>query len=104
VKISNRAQSMLTLALAVMLLLIVADPALAAGTVKTKVNDFVCSVLDIVNAVGYAVVFIAIFIFGYQVGFGGKRPTEAAPVLVGGLIIGIAGVIAEFFVAGGSSC
>jgi hypothetical protein len=95
---------MLTLALAVMLLLIVADPALAAGTVKTKVSTFMCDVLGIVNVVGYAVVFIAIFIFGYQVGFGGKRPTEAAPVLVGGLIIGIAGTLAQFFVPAGTIC
>lgn len=74
------------------------DPAWAGGTVKTSVSTFTCSVLDIVVVVGRVIVTIAIFIFGYQVSFGGKRPTEAAPVLVGGLIIGIAGEIATFFV------
>jgi TrbC/VIRB2 pilin len=103
-KTSIRTQSLLTFALAVMLLLVIAEPALAGGTVKTKVSTFMCDVLAIVNVAGLAIVTIAIFIFGYQVAFGGKRPTEAAPVLVGGLIIGISGTLASFFVPGGAAC
>lgn len=80
------------------------DPAWAGAAVKTKVSAFTCSVLDIVVVIGRVIVTIAIFIFGYQVSFGGKRPTEAAPVLVGGLIIGIAAEVAAFFVPGTAAC
>jgi len=105
VNLSHKTQVVLTFALAALLLLCVADPAFAGGgTVKTKVSDFMCQVLAIVNVAGLAIVTIAIFIFGYQVAFGGKRPTEAAPVLVGGLIIGISGTLASFFVPGGTAC
>lgn len=101
---SQKTETVLTIALAVMLLMVVADPAFAGASVKTKVSEFMCSVLGIVNVVGWAIVTIAIFIFGYQVSFGGKRPTEAAPVLVGGLIIGISGTIASFFIPGSTAC
>jgi type IV secretion system protein VirB2 len=104
VNLSHRTQTALTVTLAALLILFVADPAFAGGTVKTKVSDFMCQVLSIVNVAGLAIVTIAIFIFGYQVAFGGKRPTEAAPVLVGGLIIGISGTLASFFVPGGTAC
>jgi hypothetical protein len=80
------------------------DPAWAGSTVKNKVQTFTCDILGIVVVAGRVVVTVAIFIFGYMVSFGGKRPTEAAPVLVGGLIIGIAGELAAFFVPGGSDC
>ena len=80
------------------------DPAWAGSTVEKSVSTFTCQVLDIVQIVGRVIVTIAIFIFGYQVSFGGKRPTEAAPVLVGGLIIGIAGELAAFFVPNTAAC
>jgi type IV secretion system protein VirB2 len=100
-----RAQMFAFMALvAVLMMAFFIDPAWAGAAVKAKVADFTCQVLGVVVVIGRVIVTIAIFIFGYQVSFGGKRPTEAAPVLVGGLIIGIAGEIAIFFVPGGAAC
>jgi hypothetical protein len=91
-------RALLNLAFCLFIFVALVEPAFAA-TPKAQVGTFVCDVLAIVRVVGYAIVAIAVFVFGYQVSFGGKRPSEAAPILIGGIIIGISGIIAEFLVA-----
>jgi hypothetical protein len=99
---SVNARTLLNLACCLLILVALVEPAFAAGAggaTKTQVSTFVCDILGIVRVVGYAVVAIAVFVFGYQVSFGGKRPSEAAPILVGGIIIGISGILSEFLVS-----
>lgn len=69
-------------------LLTFTDSAFAVGAAGAKVKTFTTDIITVLSAIGIAIATIAVFIFGYQVSFGGKRPQEAAPILVGGLLIG----------------
>lgn len=62
--------------------------------VKTKSATFVDSINQVLSPLGIGIATISVFVFGYQVSFGGKSPSAAAPILVGGLIIGAAAAIA----------
>jgi type IV secretion system protein VirB2 len=64
----------------------------AEGLNKTG-DDFIKMILGLTGMIGGGIATIAVFIFGYQVSFGGKSPQQAAPVLIGGLIIGAAAAI-----------
>lgn len=79
---------------------VICNPAFAAGSggpTATGLNStgtsFITLITGLLGVIGGGIATIAVFIFGYQVSFGGKSPAQAAPVLIGGLIIGAAAAI-----------
>lgn len=88
---------------AVLVLMLTTEQAYAvqSGTaLSTTASTFVTSITGALTPVGIGIATIAIFIFGYQVSFGGKSPAAAAPVLIGGVIIGAASLLAGTLVGG----
>jgi type IV secretion system protein VirB2 len=85
---------------AVLVMIMAASPAFAAGTATfgATTDTFVSGINTILKAIGVGVATIAVFIFGYQVGFTGKSAAQAAPILIGGFIIGAAATIASALV------
>jgi type IV secretion system protein VirB2 len=72
------------------------NSAFAAPTalgLNTTGTTFITMITGLLGVIGGGIATIAVFIFGYQVSFGGKSPSQAAPVLIGGLIIGAAAAI-----------
>lgn len=69
----------------------------SGGPNATGLNEtgtgFITMITGLLGVIGGGIATIAVFIFGYQVSFGGKSPAQAAPVLIGGLIIGAAAAI-----------
>ncbi|HEM7189739.1 TrbC/VirB2 family protein [Providencia alcalifaciens] len=73
-------------------MLIVPDNAYAAGL--QKANDVLQIVVDILSGIAILGGTIAILWAGYRVTFGGQPFREAAPVLIGGIVVGGAGTLA----------
>jgi type IV secretion system protein VirB2 len=73
------------------------NSAFAAGSTATGLDEtgksFITTITSLLGVIAGGIATIAVFIFGYQVSFGGKSPQQAAPVLIGGLIIGAAAAI-----------
>ncbi|MEB1608562.1 TrbC/VirB2 family protein [Xanthomonas campestris pv. campestris] len=67
-----------------------------------KTDEKVCGFLDNVNALltmgSVAVVTIAVIVAGYQIAFAHKRISEVSPILIGGVLIGAAGQIANMVI------
>lgn len=57
--------------------------------------SFFSSVEGLLGVASIIIVTIAIIFAGYQIAFAHKRLSDVAPVLVGGLMIGAAGAIAQ---------
>ena len=89
---------------ALLALATLSSPALSAAgstaTLSVSAGTFVTGITTVLNLLGIGIATIAIFIFGYQVSFGGKSPAAAAPVLIGGVIIGAASLLAGTLVGG----
>lgn len=68
------------------------------ATLNTKTASFLSNINGVLSPMGVGIATIAVFVFGYQVSFGGKSPAAAAPILVGGLIIGASAAIAGMLV------
>lgn len=62
---------------------------------KTTATGLTTGLTSMLTGIGLAIATVAVFVFGYQVSFGGKSPAQAAPVLIGGVIIGGAAVLAK---------
>jgi type IV secretion system protein VirB2 len=76
------------------------------GAVGTACN-FLGNVNTLLNAVSIVVVTIAVIFSGYQIAFAHKRVADVAPIMIGGILIGAAGQIANMFLstsAGDSQC
>lgn len=110
---SSRARLGLFLYLAVFIALLV--PSIAFGQdnssgVITATCGFATGINKILNAISIVVVTIAVIFSGYQIAFAHKRIGDVAPVLIGGILIGAAGQIANMFLknstseAGATSC
>ncbi|QHG87144.1 MULTISPECIES: TrbC/VirB2 family protein [Xanthomonas] len=94
-------------------LLLVASGAGAApggnelGGTDTRVCGFLNNVKKLLNMGSIAVVTIAVIVAGYQIAFAHKRISEVSPILIGGVLIGAAGQIANMILqnkdAGASS-
>ncbi|MEA9580015.1 TrbC/VirB2 family protein [Xanthomonas nasturtii] len=67
-----------------------------------KTDEKVCGFLDNVNSLltmgSVAVVTIAVIVAGYQIAFAHKRISEVSPILIGGVLIGAAGQIANMVI------
>lgn len=82
--------------------LLVANVAMAtdggyAGADK-KVCGFLTNVNNILNMGSVAVVTIAVIVAGYQIAFAHKRIAEVSPILIGGVLIGAAGQLANMLI------
>ncbi|NYI18107.1 type IV secretion system protein VirB2 [Xanthomonas arboricola] len=79
-------------------LLMVAGGAFAGdelGGTDTRVCGFLNNVTRLLNMGSIAVVTIAVIVAGYQIAFAHKRISEVSPILIGGVLIGAAGQIAN---------
>lgn len=80
-------------------LLVVAGGAGATGNgladTDTRVCGFLNNVTKLLNMGSIAVVTIAVIVAGYQIAFAHKRISEVSPILIGGVLIGAAGQIAN---------
>ncbi|KFA25821.1 TrbC/VirB2 family protein [Xanthomonas vasicola] len=98
-------------------LLVVAGGAGAQGTpsdnglggTDTQVCGFLNNVKKLLNMGSIAVVTIAVIVAGYQIAFAHKRISEVSPILIGGVLIGAAGQIANMILqnkdgAAGNDC
>ncbi|ASL00494.1 TrbC/VirB2 family protein [Xanthomonas citri] len=65
-----------------------------SGT-DTRVCGFLNNVTKLLNMGSIAVVTIAVIVAGYQIAFAHKRISEVSPILIGGVLIGAAGQIAN---------
>ncbi len=86
-----------------LLLLSAATESVAQGTnsgVATKLTGAATELGNIINATTTVIVTVAIIFSGYQISFNNKRFGEVWPILLGGLMVGAAGVFANFFIAG----
>ncbi|PPT90825.1 TrbC/VirB2 family protein, partial [Xanthomonas arboricola] len=63
-----------------------------------KVCGFLNNVNSLLNMGSVAVVTIAVIIAGYQIAFAHKRIAEVSPILIGGVLIGAAGQIANMVI------
>ncbi|MBV6847548.1 TrbC/VirB2 family protein [Xanthomonas euvesicatoria] len=67
-----------------------------------KTDEKVCGFLDNINSLltmgSVAVVTIAVIVAGYQIAFAHKRISEVSPILIGGVLIGAAGQIANMVI------
>ncbi|MEA9586354.1 MULTISPECIES: TrbC/VirB2 family protein [Xanthomonas] len=64
----------------------------------TKVCGFLGNVNSLLTMGSVAVVTIAVIVAGYQIAFAHKRISEVSPILIGGVLIGAAGQIANMVI------
>ncbi|UYB53897.1 TrbC/VirB2 family protein [Xanthomonas sp. AM6] len=75
-----------------------------AGT-DGKVCGFLSKTNNLLNMGSVAVVTIAVIIAGYQIAFAHKRISEVSPILIGGVLIGAAGQLANMLIGDtGQTC
>lgn len=80
-------------------LLMVAGGASAGGNPLAETDARMCGFLNnvtkLLNMGSIGVVTIAVITAGYQIAFAHKRISEVSPILIGGVLIGAAGQIAN---------
>lgn len=67
----------------------------AAGTGLDKVDNFFNSVSGWLASAGVVILTIAIMVAGYKVIFGGRTVQEVTPIVLGGILVGGASMIAS---------
>ncbi|MBB4592331.1 TrbC/VirB2 family protein [Xanthomonas cannabis] len=72
----------------------------------TKVCGFLGNVNSLLTMGSVAVVTIAVIVAGYQIAFAHKRISEVSPILIGGVLIGAAGQVANMIIGdrGSNTC
>jgi type IV secretion system protein VirB2 len=77
----------------------------ATETINTTCG-FATNIQSILNALSVVVVTIAVIFSGYQIAFAHKRIGDVAPVMIGAILIGAAGQIANMFLkpSAGTGC
>lgn len=94
-----RINSVLTVALCALAVMVVAvEPAFAQGGLD-KVNEFVDNVLAVLRGISIAVVTIAIIWAGYKFLFKHADLAEVGKILMGGLLIGGASELTAYLLA-----
>jgi type IV secretion system protein VirB2 len=86
---------------AVVLASSLAFPELAMATpsaFQTKTCGFLSQITGLLNIASIAVVTIGIIFAGYQIAFAHKRISDVAPILIGALLIGAAGQLANWII------
>lgn len=89
--------------LAVALLAVHAPDALAqvsTGAAEAKVTGFFAFIVRLVQIAGYSLFVTALMLLGYKVAYvEGFKVTDGKGILIGGLIFGLAGVIATYIIS-----
>jgi type IV secretion system protein VirB2 len=78
-----------------------AFPELAMATTsafQTKTCGFLSQITGLLNIASIAVVTIGIIFAGYQIAFAHKRISDVAPIMIGALLIGAAGQLANWII------
>src|SRR6201996_2096019 len=92
----------------ILCLIALPDLAFAQSTFQdtgNKVCGFFGSINSILNMSSIAVVTAAVVFSGYQIAFAHKRIGDVAPVLIGGVLIGAAGQVANMVIGTtGNTC
>ncbi|MCC5068334.1 MULTISPECIES: TrbC/VirB2 family protein [Xanthomonas] len=72
----------------------------------TKVCGFLGNINSLLTMGSVAVVTIAVIVAGYQIAFAHKRISEVSPILIGGVLIGAAGQVANMIIGdrGSNTC
>jgi hypothetical protein len=71
-----------------------------SGAAETKVTGFLSFVVRLVQVAGYSLFVIALMLLGYKVAYvEGFKITDGKGILIGGLIFGLAGVIATYIIS-----
>lgn len=76
-----------------------AAPAPAAAGGVAKVEGFFTTIVSLLANITVGVVTIAIIFIGYQVAFNNKRLSDMSGVIIGAVIVGAAGQIANLLAA-----
>lgn len=88
--------------MAFVLVLALAMPEVAFATTtsafQTKTCGFLENITSLLNLASIAVVTIGIIFAGYQIAFAHKRISDVAPILIGALLIGAAGQLANWII------
>lgn len=90
--------TLLTVSVAVTALVL---PELAMATpsaFQTKTCGFLQNITGLLNIASIAVVTIGIIFAGYQIAFAHKRISDVAPIMIGALLIGAAGQLANWII------
>ena len=88
-----------SLAAAIVLVAALALPELAmAQDFQEKTCDFLDQITGLLNVASIAVVTIGIIFAGYQIAFAHKRISDVAGILIGALLIGAAGQLANWII------
>lgn len=83
----------------VMLALTLPEVALATpGGFEGEVCGFMGKIRNLLNVLSIAVVTVAVIFAGYQIAFAHKRIADVAPILIGGVLIGAAGQLANLLI------
>lgn len=86
-------------AVALVLVALIALPELAmAQDFQEKTCDFLDQITGLLNVASIAVVTIGIIFAGYQIAFAHKRISDVAGILIGALLIGAAGQLANWII------
>lgn len=99
---TSRTRAFMLSCIAALAALALPDPALAqsAADTITTTCGFASNIKMILNALSIVVVTIAVIFSGYQIAFSHKRISDVAPVMIGAILIGAAGQIANMFLSG----
>lgn len=107
----HQAKTVLTglmMGIALLALMLLPELALAQDdftATGNKVCGFFGNINKILNMTSIAVVTAAVVFSGYQIAFAHKRIGDVAPVLIGGVLIGAAGQVANMVIGTtGQSC
>ncbi|MEA9749843.1 TrbC/VirB2 family protein [Xanthomonas campestris pv. raphani] len=76
------------------------------ASTDTKVCGFLGNINSLLTMGSVAVVTIAVIVAGYQIAFAHKRISEVSPILIGGVLIGAAGQVANMIIGdrGSNTC
>ncbi|WP_277929526.1 TrbC/VirB2 family protein [Lysobacter sp. M2-1] len=72
--------------------------AMAQSEFQTKTCGFLSNITGLLNIASIAVVTIGIIFAGYQIAFAHKRISDVAPIMIGALLIGAAGQLANWII------
>lgn len=96
----NNKKSVLQALLAAFILgLMAAEPAFAGGAVSSKVNSTMAQVQSVLTGVSVVAFTVSIMWVGYKMAFQHAKWSEVANILIGGVFIGAASLIASMVVA-----
>ena len=72
---------------------------ISTGAAEAKVSGFFSFILRLVEVAGYSLFTMALVFLGYKVAYvEGFKVTDGKGVLIGGLIFGLAGLIASYII------